>query len=141
MTTIAQKAAQARSTLKLAGIKPAQVSLTSAGGSINARIKDPSVPFRLVHDAVKALESVARCEMTGEILCGGNTYVFVDYTDDAIDTAIATSTDGKYNGYEITRPADAHPVHPLFGRNETTGKWFNACNLHHAVRNALRDGL
>ncbi len=39
-----------------------------------------------VKDVVNELVSVDRCEITGEILSGGNTYVFVEYSDSIVIT-------------------------------------------------------
>lgn len=54
----------------------------SMGSSIRIKVKNPTVDKAIVEEIAKDHEHVYRCEMTGDILSGGNRFVFVDYTDD-----------------------------------------------------------
>lgn len=87
-TTTAQQAAQIRKSFKAEGIKAAVRTHNYSGGS--------SIYVRVISgnfDRAKQIANVARnvsyCEVTGEILSGGNTFVFVDWHDDAIDAKVA----------------------------------------------------
>lgn len=68
-----------REELKAIGIKPRQVSIRRDGSSANVTIKDLSVEYDKVNEAAHKFEKIDRCEYSGEILCGGNRFVFVDY--------------------------------------------------------------
>lgn len=54
-------------------------------GSIDVTIKDPSVPLPLVEAVANQYKSVRRCEYSGDILQGGNTYVTVEYDRELIE--------------------------------------------------------
>jgi hypothetical protein len=59
------------------GWGPRQVSVRSDSGSVRVEIKAPGVPLRTVQAIAKQHEDIRRCEASGEILLGGNTYVSV----------------------------------------------------------------
>jgi len=61
-----------------------RISRYSMGQSINVTIKDQQVPGRIVKAVAQDQESIDRCPASGEILSGGNTFVFVDYDYDAL---------------------------------------------------------
>ena len=90
--TAKDMAQQVRAELKALGINNKQVSVTSKHGDLQCEIKDLTVSKAVVEEIAKKHESIQRCEYTGEILCGGNTYVSVDFSWDAIQEA--------ENGYE-----------------------------------------
>jgi hypothetical protein len=84
-------AAQIRSTLKKAhGWSSRQVSVRSEyfsmGSSIDVIVKDPAIPLPVVKAVAEQAESIRRCEVTGEILSGGNRYVSVRYSHEAQQT-------------------------------------------------------
>ncbi|WP_436890275.1 hypothetical protein [Mammaliicoccus sciuri] len=54
-----------------------QISVKNNWSSIDVVIKDESVDREAVEKIAYPLEEVDRCEITGEILAGGNTFVFV----------------------------------------------------------------
>jgi len=56
----------------------------SLGSSINVTIKDETVNYQAVKDAAEDHEKIRRCEITHEILGGGNTYVHVEYDHDLV---------------------------------------------------------
>lgn len=55
----------------------------SMGSSVDVTIKNPTVPLPVVKAIAEAAESIRRCEITGEILSGGNRYVSVSYSHEA----------------------------------------------------------
>ncbi len=72
-----------RQDLKAKGYKvPAQISVTSERGAYRITIKDLKIDDEEVKKIVKKHESYDRDVKTGEILAGGNTFVFVDYDYD-----------------------------------------------------------
>lgn len=60
------------------GYTSRQVSVRcSNGNAIRVEIKDKTIERKAIEDIAYPYEAVDRCEVTGEILAGGNTYVFV----------------------------------------------------------------
>lgn len=84
-TTAAQDAARIRSVLKKQGISQRQVSIRSESGSISIQIHDPAVDIREVRNVAASSEKVDRDAYTGEILCGGNRFLHVSYSDKAAE--------------------------------------------------------
>ena len=74
-----------REELKALGYNSRKVSVTEEPGGmsycINIRIKDESVDEEAVKGVAEGRSSIDRCEASGEILGGGNTYVFVHSFD------------------------------------------------------------
>lgn len=56
----------------------------SMGSSIDVEIKDPAIPLPVVKAIAQHAEDIARDERTGEILSGGNRYVSVRYSSEAM---------------------------------------------------------
>jgi hypothetical protein len=77
-----EKAQDLRSKLKSQlGYGPRQVSVRteffSGGSAINCKVKDPQVDFKAVEELAESYKRIHRCEITGDILSGGNCYVSV----------------------------------------------------------------
>lgn len=83
------RAAAIRAALKARHISSRQVSIRaeyfSMGSAIRVSIKDAAVPLALVKAIAEDHESIRRCEMTGDILSGGNRYVTVSYAQSALE--------------------------------------------------------
>ena len=91
MRNTTERAAEIRTTLKRDhGWTSRQVSVRahyfSMGSSIDVVVNDPAIPLPPVKAVAEAHESIARCEITHEILSGGNTYVSVGYSREAQET-------------------------------------------------------
>ena len=82
-----QAAADIRAAYKRNGWSSRQISVRadcySMGSSIDIALKDGSIPLHKVKAIAQGKERIDRCEMTGEILNGGNRYVHVTLTDEA----------------------------------------------------------
>jgi hypothetical protein len=83
-----EHAAQIRQTLKAKhGWSSRQVSVRadnySMGSSIDVIIKDPAIPLPVVKAIAEVAEHIRRCEVSGEILGGGNRFVHVTYSREA----------------------------------------------------------
>lgn len=80
------RSAAIRQALKNLGISSRQVSVKtdyySMGSSIRIKIKDASISSALVEKIANEHESIDR-DASGEILSGGNRFVFVDYAPEA----------------------------------------------------------
>lgn len=79
-----QDAASIRKSLKALGITSRQVSVRSTAGSIFCTIKDPAVKLATVEEIARSYQHIDRDERTGDILSGGNTFVTVEYADEAL---------------------------------------------------------
>ena len=67
------------------GLNSRQVSVRSSRGSaIHVTIKVP-VAKSPIEAIAKGAECVRRCEFSGDILSGGNTFVFVEYEEGVLD--------------------------------------------------------
>jgi hypothetical protein len=78
-----------RTELKAQGIKRSQVSVRCDHSSIRVNIIDPTVSKKTVEEIAGKYESIDRCNYSGEILCGGNTFVFVEYSSEAGESVLA----------------------------------------------------
>ena len=91
--TTTERAAAIRAALKAKGISSRAVSVRSdsysMGSSIDICVKDPNVSLATVKRLAEPHESIRRCEYSGEILSGGNRYVSVTYTSEALDALAA----------------------------------------------------
>lgn len=96
-TTAATAAATVRAAIKKElGLGPKDVSVRcenfAGGSSVNLRIRsergfDAQARIR---EIAEGAERVSRCELTGEILSGGNRYVSVDLDADALRPLVAS---------------------------------------------------
>ena len=66
-----------------------RINRHSMGSSIQVTIHSPAVNRETVLEIAKGFQEVSRCAITGEILGGGNMYVFVDYSRKCLATMAA----------------------------------------------------
>src|SRR5436190_13288129 len=91
MTTTNDTPAQRlRVALKGAGFSARQVTVRYPHSTLHVTIRDTSVSLTKVRAIAGAFESVSRDHKSGEILCGGNTFVQVAYDDALVDPVKAT---------------------------------------------------
>jgi len=72
---------QAKKIIKDLGFDTSKVSCTVRRGSysLTVTIKDIHIPLEPIQEALAKFEKIDRCEYSGEILQGGNHFVFVNY--------------------------------------------------------------
>lgn len=70
------------------GLNARAVSVRTSHSTIRVRIHDPKASLDAVREIAKRVESIDRCEATGEILLGGNTYTDVAFSDKAISATV-----------------------------------------------------
>lgn len=63
----------------LLGINPRDYSLRRDRGDYQITVKNPAIGLEQLKEHFKQFEHIYRCEVTHEILSGGNTYVTVQY--------------------------------------------------------------
>src|SRR5690242_7197014 len=83
--SILNAATRLRHALKSAGLTARQVTVRYALRTLHVTVHDASVSLIRVRAIASAFESTSRDHATGEILCGGNTFVSVEYADAQID--------------------------------------------------------
>lgn len=81
-----KSARELKKELQAAGIPTKGISIR-CDSSINVKIKDLTVDVDKVKEVLAPYESVRRCDYTGEILQGGNTFLFVSYDWEVIRDA------------------------------------------------------
>lgn len=86
--TTTQRSAAIRAALKARGISSKDVSIRtdyySGGSSIRIRVKNPNVSAAMVESIANEHENIHR-DQFGDILSGGNRFVFVDYAPEAVE--------------------------------------------------------
>ncbi len=86
-TSCAESAAKIRSAYKARGWNSRQISVRadtySMGSSVRIEIKDGSIPLHVARSLADGQERIRRDEHSGEILSGGNRFVFVELSDQA----------------------------------------------------------
>jgi hypothetical protein len=82
MKTTTDRAKELRAAYKARGWNSRQISVRthnySMGSSINVTIKAGCIPKCVAEEIASEYESIRRCEYSGEILSGGNRFVFVN---------------------------------------------------------------
>lgn len=118
------RAAIIRKALKDRGWNSRKVSVTSSsysmGSSIRVVIRDVTIPKAAVEAIANEHEKIDRCQYSGEILSGGNRYVFVEYdwrvVEDAAKPyvpAVQAAVDQVHDNYLI--PIEGTPF--MVGRD------------------------
>ena len=78
-----------RSELRAAGFKGRDVTVKhnyfSMGSEIVVTIRNPEIERKAVKEVATSYERISRCEFSGEILGGGNTYLDVNYSEAALE--------------------------------------------------------
>ena len=91
--TTTEHAAEIRKQYKAKGWSSRDISVRadhfSMGSSIDVTVKRPDIPLAEVKAIAEQAESISRCEITGDILCGGNRYVHVGYSSTAHEARVA----------------------------------------------------
>jgi|GEM_PF-3703976 len=77
---MAEQAKTIRTELKKElGLSSRDVSVKSDAYAVWVRVKNKDIKLQDVERIAKKQESIDKCEITGGILQGGNSYVFVEY--------------------------------------------------------------
>lgn len=104
-----------RAELKAAGYKPSAISVRSRHGSLNITIKDKTIALDKVQEIANGFSNVRRCEASGEILSGGNTFVFVQYGEKVKEEfgMIAEAIGEIAMGAEVSTPSGSIICRPI----------------------------
>jgi hypothetical protein len=88
-TTNTTPAQALRAALKAAGFNARRVTVRQSYSSLYVSLRDAGASLSEVEAIANKFSVVSRCEATGEILSGGNTFVNVAYTDEIVEPAKA----------------------------------------------------
>lgn len=112
MSDTKTEAKKIREALKKQGISSRQVSVQydfySLGSCIRVEIKDPALEMAPIAKLAQEAESVRRCEITGEILSGGNRYVKCNYSYEATQAREANIRDAVEKAVDSISETDFH---------------------------------
>lgn len=100
-----------------------QVSVKKDNNSIVVTVKIP-VDIRPIKKIVKAYEKVDRCERSGEILCGGNIFVFVEYSWEMIKEESKKFLDEALKAIEASNNIDINQS-AMFAENDKIRVFIN----------------
>jgi hypothetical protein len=101
MTNTTNKADTLRAAIKAAGYNARRVTVRYQHSELRVMIRDSSVSISAVKSIAEPFENVRKCQTTGEILLGGNTYVKVVYLAELVapvaaqmDALMTTTAEG-----------------------------------------------
>jgi len=107
------EAKQVRDALKAElGLNSRAVSVRRSGCSIRVTIKRADVKRAPVEEIAERAKSIRYCEASGEILQGGNTFVFVDYSDEAREVLTAPHREPVKAAAERLAKVDVGVIEP-----------------------------
>lgn len=86
VTETAQITSEIRKQFKAEGIK---ASVRTGSGHTSIRVFVKSGNIRLAEEIAKRYQQVSYDHATGEVLCGGNLFVFVEWSNDTIEAQVA----------------------------------------------------
>jgi hypothetical protein len=128
-----EKTAAIRAELKKRGWNSRQVSVRGENctysSAIRVVVKDPQVPLSVVRRIAEQHERVRRCEITHDILSGGNTFVDVEYASEVLEPYIKAilpkipeepGQTAEVVGFIVGREKDGHYAN--------TGWWYERKN-------------
>jgi len=124
--TAAEAAARIRTELKRAhGWTSRQVSVRaenfSLGSAVNVVIKDAAIPLPIVKRIAERAEDIRR-DHTGEILSGGNRYVSVHYSDEAMRIFARRYVDAVQRAVTDLGEGDTSRLVPVAGTDFLVGR-------------------
>lgn len=129
-----ERAKEIRKALKEHGWNARKVSVRSdyfsMGSEIRVVIKDPAVDLETVEKIANEHESISRCEITGEILSGGNRYVSVRYSEEALESRKAPHRDAVQAAADKTDPS-SNELHKVEGTDFLVGRDNHLLTLWH----------
>lgn len=115
-----ERAAAIRAELKAAGWNARKVSVRtdyySMGSSIHVTIRDTAADTAKVTEIAERLgQSISRCEMTGDILGGGNTYVHVDHSTEVREFHRSRYAAGVQAAIDLLSKDSPNTLQPVAG--------------------------
>lgn len=87
-TKTMSKADHLRAALKAAGYNARRVTVKYDYSTLRVTLRDATIAKSVIEKIANQFERIDRDTMTGEILCGGNTFVDVAYADGLLDASI-----------------------------------------------------
>lgn len=130
-----ERAAEIRKALKEHGWNSRKVSVKSdyfsMGSSIDVVIKDADVDLETVEKIANEHESISRCEITGEILSGGNRYVSVRYSNEALEARKAPHREAVEAAAALLTDPEDNSLYDVEGTEYMVGRNGHLLTLWH----------
>lgn len=129
-------AKEVKSYLKEQGIETSNIRVNTKH-SIQVKLLDPKLDYKQIDRLLREkFESVNRCEASGEILQGGNTFVFVEYDYDLVKQ-ISQELMGTIRPYleTVSGRWDIHSLVEHYTKNQSTD--YDEQIVKRAVRETL----
>ena len=147
-----QAAATLRAQYKAAGWNARMVSVRtsyfSMGSSLRVTVRSADVDFAKAKAMAENVERISRCEITGEILSGGNRYVHVDMSEECQQAVAARHLDAVRTAVAELGSMSSQTHATVAGTDATVsaGRWDDAFQLwlgqtHYAVYQRSEAGL
>ncbi len=99
-----------------------RASSFSMGSSITVTIKNADIPIAAVKEIADKHESISRCQLTGDILSGGNRYLHVGYSTEAREVFAARLLPSVQAAAEELAKASDNVLMPVTGSDFKLGK-------------------
>lgn len=107
--TTKELATTIRGELKAAGYSSKEVSVKAGAARYDTRIditiKNAAIPMTTIEGVAKKYEKIDRCQYSGEILAGCNTYIFISHDYDVMQAEYAKRQHMADAIYSIIVPA------------------------------------
>jgi len=119
------EAKEIRKVLKDAGFNSRRVSVRhehySMGSSLHVTIRDASIEKQEIEKLVRSFERIDRCSYTGEILSGGNTFMYIRYSAEAALARVEKIAD-KIQSAIDKLPDESNTLEKVEGSNIMIGR-------------------
>lgn len=123
MKTTTEEAREIRAAYKRRGWSSRMISVRtdyfSMGSAIHVTIKSPGIDESEAERIAKGAERISRCEITGEILSGGNTYVSVNHSEECREILARRHTDALEKAIKtLVRIGDRNRLEQIAGAGD-----------------------
>ena len=120
--TTTEEAKEIRKEYKALGWNSRMVSVRSQyfsmGSSIDVTVKDPAVNSARAKAIAEGKERIRRCELSGEILSGGNRYVSLNHSSECQEVLSRRYIEALTEALELCDPTNVEgnrTIHPIKG--------------------------
>ena len=125
MTTATDEAARIRAAFRAAGFTGRDISVRASYASmcseIRVVVRNVEAPLAWVRDVAEGAQRIRRCEITGDVLGGGNRYVTVEHDSMAREILSRRHADAVQRAVERLSPDDTNRLEPVHGTDSHVG--------------------
>lgn len=114
---------------KVTGYNSRQVSVSMKRSSIRFTIRDGNVSLKTLKEFAETYEKIDRCPVSNEVLQGGNTFVFITYSEKVKQVFVSTYEKAVKTAIEELKTLKEHQLADIKGTNCCIGTAFNGCDF------------